>query len=327
MQVRPLRVAVWGLGPHAVAKILPAISMVNGLELYGVCSRNINIVDTSAHKWNCIKWIDPSLMLCDPMVDIIYVATPIGLHYQHGKQVLNAKKHLWCEKPLTCNLQDTLELLEIAESNRLSICEGLMFLYHPQFKKLIHYVEGFKLGKILSLDCKFGIPRLKNKSFRENLALGGGAFFDVGCYPVAAILGLFNYADHHLTYAKISVPPDGSVDTDGQALVTLSNGVNASLEWRINSSYRNEINIWGNEGSLFTERLFSKQSNYSPLFHIKSMHGIESTEDVSEGDQFQLMFQQFLSTIYDVRIAELERKYIIRRAILMNDIWSLGRSQ
>jgi len=323
--VRSLRVAVWGLGRHAVTKILPAISTVDGLELYGVCSRNINTVGTSAHKWNCIGWNDPTLMLCDPKVDIIYVSTPIGLHYQHGKQVLDAKKHLWCEKPLTCNLQNTLELVGIAENNALSICEGLMFLYHPHYQKLTHYVEGSQLGKILSLDSKFGIPRLENESFRTNCSLGGGAFFDVGCYTIAAILGLFSTAEARLTYAKISIPAGSTVDTSGQALVTLSNGVNANLEWRINCSYRNEISIWGENGSLFTTRIFSKQFDYSPLFYLKDMLGAESAEHGLSGDHFQLMFQEFLSTIYDFKKVELERIQIMRRAVLMDQIWSLGR--
>jgi len=323
--VRALRVAVWGLGRHAVTKILPAISTVNGLELYGVCSRNINTVGSSAHKWNCLGWIDPAVMLSDPRVDIIYVATPIGLHYQHGKQVLDAKKHLWCEKPLTCNLQDTLELLNIAESNGLSICEGLMFLYHPQYQKLIDYIESFQLGNILSLDCKFGIPRIENESFRTNSSLGGGAFFDVGCYTVAIILSLFPTEEARLIYAKISMPADSAIDTSGKALVALSNGVNANLEWRINCSYRNEINIWGENGSLFTTRIFSKQSNYLPLFYLKDMQGNESEEMGVEGNHFQFMFQEFLGTISDHKKVKSERMQIMRRAVLMDQIWSLGR--
>ena len=324
--MRSLRVAVWGLGHHAVTKILPSICAVSGLELYGVCSRNIAAISSSAHKWNCMSWDDPTYMLCDPKVDIVYVATPIGLHYQHGKQVLDANKHFWCEKPLTCKLNDTLDLLDSARNKGLSICEGLMFLYHPQYQKLINYVESFQLGNILSLDCKFGIPNLENKGFRTSLSLGGGAFFDVGSYPVAAILGLFSNAEARLTYAKISMSADSSVDTSGQAIITLTNGVNANLEWRINSSYRNEINIWGEKGSLFSTRIFSKQADYLPLFNLRDMQGIESIENCLAGDHFQLMFQKFLNTIHNSSIAELELKCIYRRAVLMDQIWSLGRS-
>ena len=123
------------------------------------------------------------------------------------------------------------------------------------------------------------------------------------------------------------MPADSAIDTSGQALVALSNGVNANLEWRINCSYRNEINIWGENGSLYTARIFSKQSNYLPLFYLKDMQGNESEERGVAGDHFQFMFQEFIGTISDHKKVESERIQIMRRAVLMDQIWSLGRLQ
>ena len=131
-----IRVAVWGVGHHASANILPAIAAVEGLELYGVCSRNPAVVSDCMSAWRCQGWTEPGPMLQDPAVDAVYVATPIGLHATHGRQVLGAGKHLWCEKPLTCFLDETLELLEMAKSRRVSLCEAFMYLYHPQFEQL-----------------------------------------------------------------------------------------------------------------------------------------------------------------------------------------------
>ena len=101
-----MRVAVWGIGRHAVNKILPAVSAVSGLVLYGVCARNAKSVFTCSEMWKCKGWTEAASMLCDASVDIVYVATPIGLHAEHGKRVLEARKHLWCEKPLTGHLPD-----------------------------------------------------------------------------------------------------------------------------------------------------------------------------------------------------------------------------
>lgn len=323
--MKPLRVAVWGLGQHAISKILPAISAVDGLELYGVCSRDDYAVSYAAAVWNCLGWTNPKLMLSDLSVDVVYVATPIALHHQHGKQVLDANKHFWCEKPLTSSLKDSMELLESAKNKGLSMCEGHMFLHHPQFQNLKKFLNSDQLGKILSVDARFGIPTLENPGFRSNPALGGGAFFDVGCYPVAAILDLFLEAEVCVNYAKISELVDSVVDTNGEAIVNISNGVSAHLEWRIHSSYRNEINIWGKKGSLFTTKIFSKQPDYSPHFYIRDAHGIQSKKKGIAANHFQLMFRSFMDTIYSYEKAELERKSIIRRAILMDQIWTLGR--
>jgi predicted dehydrogenase len=320
--MRPLRVAVWGLGRHAINKILPAVAATGGLSLYGVCSRNENTVNSCAGKWNCKAWTDPGPMLLDPDVDIIYVATPIGLHFEHGKRVLDANKHFWCEKPLTCRLQDTLELLELSRSKGLSVCEGHMYLHHPQFRKLASYVSDGSLGSIVSIGCRFGIPRLEQASFRTDPALGGGALFDVGCYPIAAIQALFPDQAMDVSYAEVVAQHGSAVDTDGHAIIAVSNGVTAYLEWRINCAYRNEIDIWGDKGSVFSDKVFSKPADHIPVFRLRDTHGVETTQQGEAGNHFVSMLQHFRSTVSDLEASEKERSRIALRADLLHRIWS-----
>ena len=238
--MKSLRVAIWGLGRHAINNILPAVSAADGLALYGVCSRDARTVSSYSEKCKCKGWTDPALMLRDPEVEVVYVATPIGLHAEHGKQVLDAGRHLWCEKPLTRELPATLGLLDAARKRRLSICEGFMYLYHPQFARLCKYVTDGALGKIRSVACRFGIPALEHPGFRSNPLLGGGALFDVGSYPVSALNSLFPEEKLQILYAAIDHRNGAAVDTDGRALLALSSGAVASLEWRTSCAYRNE---------------------------------------------------------------------------------------
>ena len=48
--MKELQVAVWGLGGHAVRNILPAIQACPGVALYGVCSRNAEVVSKVVHE-------------------------------------------------------------------------------------------------------------------------------------------------------------------------------------------------------------------------------------------------------------------------------------
>src|SRR5438093_7719558 len=124
-----VRVAVWGLGRHAIDKILPALAAADGLELYGVCSRNPSTVANCSMRWQCRGWTDVEDMFTDQQVEIVYVATPIALHAEHGIAVLTAGKHLWCEKALTTRLSDTLQLLSLSRELGLSVREGHMYLH------------------------------------------------------------------------------------------------------------------------------------------------------------------------------------------------------
>ena len=312
--MRSIRVAVWGLGRHAIDNILPAIGEADGLELYGVCSRNPAVVSGCSDAWTCQGWTEPGPMLQDSAVDAVYVATPIGLHAAHGRQVLSARKHLWCEKPLTCFLHETLDLLEMAKSRGVSLCEAFMYLYHPQFERLSRYLSDGRLGAIRSIACRFGIPNLERATFRNDASLGGGALLDVGCYPVSAIHALFPGDGVQVTHASVQTRDGCPVDTDGHAVIALSSGAEAYLEWRSGCSYRNEIDLWGENGSVSTQKIFSKAVDYVPEFRTRDLRGAETTELGAPGNHFLSMLRTFSGTVGDPAAAEGERSRIARRA-------------
>jgi predicted dehydrogenase len=261
-------------------------------------------------------------MLADPRVDVVYVATPIGLHAENGKAVLTSGKHLWCEKPLTSRLRDTLDLLELSRQSGLSVCEGHMYLYHPQFFRLARYVSEGQLGRILSVSCRFGIPTLAHPGFRSDPGLGGSALLDVGCYPVSAVGALFPYGAAAIKYSRMSARGGATVDTDGYCVIGLSNGAEATLEWRTNASYRNEIEIWGEEGSLFTDKVFSKPATYRPAFRLRDVQGVERTEYTEAADHFVRMLEAFRGFVDDGQAMASERHNIAQRAATIDHIWA-----
>lgn len=317
-----LRIAVWGLGRHALRRILPAIAAVDRLQLHGVCSRDAANVADCAQRWRCEGWTDPSAMLADAGVDVVYVATPIGLHFTHCEQVLDAGKHLWCEKPLATQLTEADALVQTSRSRKRSLCEGFMYLYHAQFRQLREYLSTNRLGTLRSLLCRFGIPPLQHSGFRADPALKGGAFFDVGCYTISILPALFPGVASNVVASRVGSADQASMDTGGYSLIELSNDVTAFLEWRINASYHNEISFWGDHGTLFTDRIFSKERDHVPTFHFRDVNGAELVEHASAEDHFVSMFNAFARTVVNHAAAEAEREQILARAALMDRIWS-----
>jgi NDP-hexose-3-ketoreductase len=317
-----MRLVVWGLGRHAVDKILPAVAATDGLELYGVCSRDAAIVADCARQWECRGWTTPDSMLGDSQVDIVYVATPIGLHAEHGGAVLAARKHFWSEKPFTSRLADTLDLIERSRGLGLSICEAHMYLHHPQFSHLVNYVSKGDLGRILSVSCKFGIPTLKHPGFRVDPQLGGGAFLDVGCYPISAVTALFPDEPSVIKYSSVSATNGSLVDTEGQCVLEFSGRTTVTLEWRTDAAYRNEIEIWGTDGSVLTEMFFSKAATYRPTFRLRDRQGSETIEYGEAANHFERMLDVFREALGHPDAMERERQVVAQRAILMDKIWT-----
>lgn len=325
--MKRLNVLVWGLGRHALNRIIPSIISSPELNLVGVLSRDVATVEKCASLWNCMGWTDPASALESDQVDAVYVATPIGLHGAHGKRVLDAGKHLWCEKPLTTRLEETHALVEEARARSLSLCEGFMYLYHPQFHDLAGRITGGHLGRIKSITCRFGIPRLDHPGFRSDPCLGGGAFWDVGSYAISALVALAEGQHFEVKAATIEHAEGSQVDTEGWAIVKCSGGATAILEWRINCAYRNEIDVWGANGSLFSDRIFSKSAHHVPEFRIRDAHGLERFQLGTSGDHFKSMLSLFHSTTLSREHAERERSSIMLRAQLLHDVVSAAGHQ
>lgn len=315
-----LRVAVWGVGPHAEKNVVPALVSSPGLRLQGVCSRNSDAVARVRAAVPCGTWPGPDAMLADPSVDVVYVSTPTGLHVEHGLAVIGAGKHLWIEKPAATTSAEADALGAASRARNVAVEEGLMFLYHPQFKQLQDIIASDRIAPVIAVGCRFGIPRLERPGFRDDPALGGSALLDVGCYGVAATLSLLGGAAPVVIFADMRTAPGSRVDTDGRAVLRHQSGVDVLLEWRTNGAYRNEVDVWGLAGSVFTDRIFSKPPDYVPLFRIRDRRGSESVEQGPSANHFVSMFSAFRDRLGDPRAVERARQDIARRARLIDAI-------
>jgi NDP-hexose-3-ketoreductase len=316
----PLRVAVWGLGPHAVRNVLPAIEEARGVALAGVHSRNPCVVAEACARYGCARWEGAGAMLADDGVDVVYAATPIALHTAQGQAVLRAGKHFWCEKPIATGACEAEALAGLSRERGLSVAEGFMYLHHPHFARLEEMVRSGRLGRIHGVACRFGIPPLERAGFRADPALGGGAFLDVGSYPVSAAAALFPDVEPEVAFAEIDAAPGSAVDTAGRALLRCGGGTTAWLEWATGVAYRNEIDVWGEAASVWTARIFSKPAGHVPVFRVLDRQGGETVETAPGGNHFVTMLEAFRALAGDPAAAERERGRITRRARLIDRI-------
>lgn len=318
--MKTLSIAVWGVGPHARRNVIPAILAVPRLVLRGVCTRDLRTRSELGTEVDCELWDSPQCMLADSDIDAVFLATPTGLHARHGREILAAGKHLWCEKPIVTTLCEANELIALSRDRKVSLAEGFMYLYHPHFSALCALLNSGEVGTIHAVSCRFGIPPLERPGFRLTPELGGGAYLDVGCYPVSLAAALFPDADPEVLLAEIVTRADGAVDTSGCAVLRYPNGVRGILDWATDVAYRNDVDIWGSAGCLRTDLIFSKSAHCSPTITVRDLHGAESIRAVPAANHFTAMFGAFCELASRADCAELERQRIWRRARLMDRI-------
>ncbi len=87
-------------------------------------------------------------MLETPDVDAIIVSSSAVSHYPLAKAALEAKKHVYVEKPLALSSAHADELVELANVRSLKLMVGHLLLYHPAVGSLKKLVEEGELGDV-----------------------------------------------------------------------------------------------------------------------------------------------------------------------------------
>ena len=137
----PLRVAVVGTG-FGQAIHIPGLQHHPRTELVAVYNRDLGKAKAIADKNNipyAFHNLDKLLAMSD--LDAVTLSTPPFLHYEMGKQILKAGKHLLLEKPMAMSAQETRELYHLATKNNLVATTDFEFRYVPAWQLLREKLE------------------------------------------------------------------------------------------------------------------------------------------------------------------------------------------
>ena len=192
-------------------------------------------------------------------IDAVYIANLNHQHYPLALASLRAGKHTLIEKPITLNEKELVHLVSVAEQEKRLLMEGFMYRCHPQLDRLRSHIEKQTIGRIKVMRASFAYQatfdpqsRLFSKDF------GGGALYDVGCYPTSLAIWLSNILTkekfpHSVTDQHFEV--QGRIGSTGvvEAGVMhfqLSNGTKIQLQTSIIETLPSQVILEGSEGRI-----------------------------------------------------------------------------
>lgn len=314
--IESLRIAIWGLGSHAIKNILPAIQESKQVHLVGVCTRDESKQTMLIQQFpNALFWTDPKQMLNAKNIDLIYICTPTGLHAQQIKETLEAGKHCLCEKSMTTSYQDTQDLIMLAKEKALVLAEAFMYQHHPLFHAILRIAQQDQFGEICQVMSRFGIPMKHPTGFRSQVTLGGGAFFDLACYPLSFANRLFKMLPNKIV-ASLDYQTN-SIDMSGTACLFYEKTHCAQLSWGYDRSYQADISIWGSKQSLYAEKVFSKKAHETSTIILSNPFGEKEKIPVASANSFVEMFISVQQAIDDKPQRERFYTLIEKQADLM----------
>ena len=117
-----------------------------------VADPNAKSALAAAARFGAATADDWHAVLADPEVNVVTVFTPSGGHFEPVQAALQAGKHVICEKTLTLDSAQSLELGHLAERSNRILLTSYMKRFFPAVQKASQLMP--RLGHIMSVYCR-----------------------------------------------------------------------------------------------------------------------------------------------------------------------------
>jgi predicted dehydrogenase len=304
---RKIRWGVLGYARIARESVIPAIRASSNSFFHAIASRDDAKLAACRAQFSPPKaYRSYDELVRDPEIDAVYIPLPNSLHQEWTIRAADRGKHILCEKPLALNPAQCRDMFEACAANRVLLMEAFMYRYTDRVAKTIEVLRGGALGEIKFISSTFRFLLSNPESIKFKPELGGGALYDVGCYPInfaGLVLDEITGSPSAALPESISVQSvsQHGVDTIFSALLKYPSGIVASLHCGFNAQKRVYSEIVGSAGALQIPDTFFGNSGTLTLIQGEERHEIP----VAESDRYKLEVEDFAGAILDRRFPRL----------------------
>ena len=145
-----LKVGVVGCG-HLGKIHIKLLSESKNYFLVGVYDPNLEESKTVSEKFNCTHFKNFNELLEN--IDVLDIVTPTPFHFEYAELAINKKKHVFIEKPVCSNTNESNKLIELSSSKDVKIQVGHVERFNPAFTKVEKeinnpmFIESHRLAK------------------------------------------------------------------------------------------------------------------------------------------------------------------------------------
>lgn len=241
----PLGVAVVGLGwwGRTIVRLLrssPRFRVLVGVDIRGA--------DVGG---DLPVTLDYEACLRNPKVHGVILCTP---HSQHCEQIVraaNAKKHVFCEKPLSLSRKDVLRAVKACNDNRVALAVGHEKRFEPPIREVFRMARAGELGTLLQVEANFSQDKflsLPPDNWRLSAAEApAGPMTATGIHLLDLCVGLLGPAARVFASVRQLGSQLENGDTLG-VLVNFRSGSNALLSAMLATPFEGRFAVYGTKG-------------------------------------------------------------------------------
>jgi predicted dehydrogenase len=291
--VTPFR---WGIvGTANINRKLIPVMRQGRHRLVAVASRQHDRAEAYAREWEIpAAFGSYEAMLEAPGLDAVYVSLPNTLHAEWTVRAVECGKHVLCEKPIATSLAEVEAIRSAAARHGRVVTEGFMYRHHPQTRRVRDLVSGGALGEPRVLRGVFGFWQTRASDVRLDPQLGGGALWDVGCYPLGmARFALGGEPSDVVAWQRLT---GSGVDEQCSAMLRFAGGVVAHVDCSFRTMYRVGFEVVGSEATLIVPNPF-RPGRSERLILVKGEH--EEVLDVPGPEPFSAELDDLAAAALD----------------------------
>jgi len=248
MGTAPLRIGILGAARIA-AGFCQGVAPSTAVQVTAVASRSAERAAAFAQAHAIPRVLpDYEAVLGDAQVDAVYIPLSNDQHVPWALRALAAGKHVLCEKPMALTVDDVDRLQAAAQAAGRVVLEAFPYRFQPQTLALLARVRGGRIGALRQLSGEFGFTLRNDADYRLDPALGGGALWDVGVYPLSMIRALTGRLPRTV-HASAHWGPGGA-DHALAAVLSWDDGLMATVQCRFDALVHRHLRIVGSEGVL-----------------------------------------------------------------------------
>ena len=273
---KKLRIGVIGCGGIANQKHFPALVKNSDLaEIVAFCDTDKERAVKAAAEFGTPDagvYADYRDLLADERVEVVHICTPNVSHSAIAIDSFAAKKHVYCEKPMSHSAAEAQAMVDAWKASGMQFTVGYQNRFRPEVQNLHTACQRGDLGEVYYGKAhavrRRGVPTWG--VFMDKAAQGGGPLIDIGTHALDITLWCMdNYDVDSVTgqvFYKLGRKENGfegnlfgpwdpgtyEVEDSAMGFVKMKNGavVNLEASWALNvlESREASTTLCGTEG-------------------------------------------------------------------------------
>jgi len=297
----PVRWGVISTARIGWEKVIPGLMKSKDIEVRAIASR----APASAKRWAKKLGIPVAYgsyedLLNDPDIEVIYNPLPNHLHVPLTLDAAKRGKHVLCEKPIALDAAEAKTLRGAAKN--VHIAEAFMVRQHPQWLKAREIAQSGRLGTLRAIQCFFSYHNVDPRNVRNIADIGGGALYDIGCYPIVTSRFIFD-AEPKRVMGLIDRDPDFKTDRTTSAVLDYGEGRQMTFTVSTQAVPYQRVNIFGTKGRLEVEIPFNAPLGGAMRLWLDDGKKLGDASakpiKIEKADQYQLEGEYFSRVVRD----------------------------